>query len=77
MKKVTVKYIYGGKIDERDSEVGILLGNKVLVTGGGEIGLYDVTLTEDEGVVIIDLDNNAVQHLHKQPDMLINLLSAV
>lgn len=76
MTKVTVKYIYGEKIDERDNEVGVLLGDKVLVTGGG-IGLYNATQTEEQGVVVVDLDNNAEEHLHKQPDMLIELLSAV
>ncbi|MGP9043147.1 hypothetical protein [Cytobacillus kochii] len=78
MKKVTVQYLFGGEISEVDNEEGILFPNgKVFVAGNGELGLYEAQLTDEQGVVLVDLDRAGDEYMREDPSVLIDLLSAV
>ncbi|WP_110928759.1 hypothetical protein [Bacillus massiliglaciei] len=63
LRKVTVKYIFEGKMFESENEPGLLLsGNKVLVARES-LGLYQATPTEDPNVYIVNLDENDKDYL--------------
>jgi hypothetical protein len=57
-KRVTVEFLYNGEIRENENLSGVLIGNKVLVAGDGEIGLYNAQATAKPGVYLVDLDND-------------------
>ena len=62
MKKVTVEFLYGGLVNEGENLPGVLFGDKVLVTGDGEIGLYNAKATANPGVYRVDLDIDGQDH---------------
>jgi len=75
MKKVTVQYVFEGVIDPRENEVGILLGDKVLVTGG-QVSVYNASATADPNVVVVNLDADSTDFMYENPKLLIDLLVA-
>lgn len=78
MEKVIVQYVYGGQIDKMDNEAGILFPNgKVFVAGNGELGLYEAQLTDEQGVVLVDLDSAGDEYMRDDPTVLIDLMAAV
>ncbi|MCA1027830.1 hypothetical protein LCM23_17180 [Cytobacillus kochii] len=78
MKKVIVQYVYGGKVDKRDNEAGILFPNgKVFVAGNSEIGLYNAIISDKQGVVTVDLDNGGEEYMRHDPEVLIDLLAEI
>jgi hypothetical protein len=78
MKKsiVTVQFLYNGEIRESENERGVLIGNKVLVAGNGEIGLYNAQATAKPGVYLVDLDNDGCDFLHSHPTLILDMLIA-
>jgi hypothetical protein len=78
MKKsiVTVQYLYNGEIRESENERGVLIGNKVLVAGNGEMGLYNAQATAIADVYMVDLDSDGCDFLHSQPTLIIDMLIA-
>ncbi|MEC1157569.1 hypothetical protein [Cytobacillus horneckiae] len=78
MTKVTVRYIFEGVTSEADNESGILFPNgKVFVAGNGELGLYEAQLTDEQGVVLVDLDKAGDEYMREDPSVLIDLMAAV
>lgn len=75
MKKVTVQYVYEGKIDPRDNEVGVLIGDKVLVTDG-QVSVFKAAATADPNVYTVNLDEDCTDLMHVNPSLLIDLLVA-
>jgi hypothetical protein len=73
-KQVTVQYLYNGEIRESENERGVLTGNKVLVAGNGEIGLYNAQATAKPGVYLVDLDNDDCDIFPSNPTELIDII---
>ncbi|MFE4430837.1 hypothetical protein ACFRH9_28345 [Peribacillus butanolivorans] len=62
-KKITVTYLFEGKIYPRENTSGLLLsGNKVFVTQEG-LGVYKATPTSDPNVYLVNLDENSKDYL--------------
>jgi hypothetical protein len=74
MKKlVTVDFRYEGIIIENEREMGVLFGDKVLVTGNGEIGLYKAQATAMADLYLVDLDQDDRDYLVSS-EMLLDLV---
>jgi hypothetical protein len=73
---VTVQYLYNGVINENENESGVLIGNKVLVAGNGEMGLYNAQATAKPGVYMVDLDNDGCDFLHSHPTLILDMIIA-
>jgi threonine dehydrogenase-like Zn-dependent dehydrogenase len=75
-KRVTTQYLYNGEIRESENERGVLIGNKVLVAGNGEIGLYNAQATAIAGVYVVDLDNDGCDFLRSHPTLILDMIIA-
>ncbi|WP_057766088.1 hypothetical protein [Cytobacillus praedii] len=75
MRKVTVQYVFEGKIDPNENEVGVLFGDKVLVTGG-QVSVYKAAATADPNVYTVNLDADSTDYMYVNPSLLIDLLVA-
>jgi threonine dehydrogenase-like Zn-dependent dehydrogenase len=73
-KQVTVQYLYNGEIRESENERGVLIGNKVLVAGNGEIGLYNAQATAIAGVYLVDLDNDGCDFLPGNSTLIFDIM---
>jgi threonine dehydrogenase-like Zn-dependent dehydrogenase len=73
-KQVTVQYLYNGEIRESENESGVLIGNKVLVAGDGEIGLYNAKATAIAGVYMVDLDNDGCDIFPSNPTLIFDII---
>jgi threonine dehydrogenase-like Zn-dependent dehydrogenase len=73
-KQVTVQYLYNGEIRENENERGVLIGNKVLVAGDGEIGLYNAKATAIAGVYMVDLDNDGCDIFPSNPTLIFDII---
>ena len=54
---VTVKFLFEGEIRESENEMGLLIGDKVLLNGG-QVSLYNAQKTEFPDTYVVDLDND-------------------
>lgn len=70
MRKVTVQYVFEGKIDPRDNEVGVLIGDKVLVTDG-QVSVFKAAATADPNVYTVNLDEDVPENLSLLIDLLV------
>jgi threonine dehydrogenase-like Zn-dependent dehydrogenase len=73
-KQVTVQFLYNGEIRENENLSGVLIGNKVLVAGNGEIGLYNAQATAIAGVYLVDLDNDGCDIFPSNPTALFDII---
>jgi threonine dehydrogenase-like Zn-dependent dehydrogenase len=73
-KQVTVEFLYNGEIRENENERGVLIGNKVLVAGNGEIGLYNAQATAIAGVYLVDLDNDGCDIFPSNPTLIFDII---
>lgn len=62
-KKITVTYLFEGKILPSENTTGLLLsGNKVFINHEG-LGVYKATPTNDPKVYLVNLDENDKDYL--------------
>ncbi|MEH6992619.1 hypothetical protein V7075_07875 [Neobacillus drentensis] len=73
-KQVTVQYLYNGEIRESENERGVLIGNKVLVAGNGEMGLYNAQATAIAGVYLVDLDTDGCDIFPSNPTLIFDII---
>jgi hypothetical protein len=73
-KQVTVEFLYNGEIRESENLSGVLFGDKVLVVGDGEIGLYNAQATAKPGVYLVDLDNDVCDILPVNPTLIFDIM---
>jgi hypothetical protein len=73
-KRVTVQFLYNGEIRESENLSGVLIGNRVLVAGDGEIGLYSAQATAKPGVYLVDLDNDGCDILPVNPTAIFDII---
>ncbi|MEU2530056.1 hypothetical protein ABZ737_33730 [Streptomyces sp. NPDC013087] len=75
MIKVTLDFKYQGTIFATDRVEGILFPNgKVFSFVDGEFEVYNAELTDEPGVMLVDLDNdNSSEKLNENPAMLMDM----
>ncbi|MFB6800833.1 hypothetical protein ACFCVU_06410 [Peribacillus butanolivorans] len=62
-KRITVTYLFEGKILTSENTPGLLLsGNKVFINHEG-LAVYQVTPTNDPNVYLVNLDENSRDYL--------------
>lgn len=70
----TVKFNFEGKIQEWETEKGVLLeGNKVLVTGDC-VAVYEAEPTADPNVFIVDVDKGANNLIGRNTGAVIDII---
>jgi hypothetical protein len=74
MKKVNVVVIFEGI--ESPAEKGVLIGDKILLAEGGEIGIYDAIPTKNPDKFIVNLDARPKDYLANNTGLLIEFLTA-
>jgi len=75
-RKVVVEYKFQNEIDEEFKEIGVLFSNGMVMVADpfGEVSLYTAYPSQNEGHVLVDLDDNSTDHLTDNPELLINLI---
>lgn len=79
MIKVNVDFKYEGTIYPSDRQEAILFPNgKVFSFVDGEFEVYNAVMTDEPGVMLVDLDNaESSENLIENPSLLMDMFAAV
>ncbi|MFF3021203.1 hypothetical protein ACFVRR_00875 [Gottfriedia sp. NPDC057948] len=74
--KVIVEYKFQNKIDQEFKDIGVLFSNGMVMVAdaSGEVSLYTAYPSQNEGCVMVDLDDDGQDLLSEQPELLVNLI---
>ena len=75
-RKVVIEYKFQNEIGEEFKEIGVLFSNGMVMVADpfGEVSLYTAFPSQNEGCVLVDLDENGTDHLSDNPELLVNLI---
>lgn len=75
-RKVTVEYKFKNEIDGEFKDIGVLFPNGMVMIADsfGEVALYNALPSQNEGHVLVDLDEDGQDLLSDNPALLVNLI---